>query len=813
MLSYIKKSIFTQLLFVIAGTSIFTALVSGIGHSLFTSHLLKTSMHKQVATALQLTTDYLEHNYTKALSDDLNVLRSSQSIDALLKLETNENAYRRLMVEQLLLSLSKNRDKLYHSARLISNDGKELAIIQSEQRIRHYNTIQSSPPTTLNLRISELFFKLKRAKAGAIIFSRPAFQEDKKLFLVGINISDIKGEHFRGAIVISFIMDDFIDYLKNFKVFDHAMIWLFTHTGETIFEVKAEKIANPYPYIFSTKKKPDNLLIYHSNKKEEHSLGNILKIVISLPPQIRTNLLQDSFIITALILIIIVTIACIIAYITAVNIIRPIRQLTDKSQKVAAGDLSVSIAITGENELSILARTFNLMVNELEEQHYELQSLAHKDTLTQLPNRRQFEEYLTSCIRNCQRASNKLSVIYIDLDQFKDTNDALGHPAGDKLICGVAKRLSTAIRQTDLVARLGGDEFAIIINPHKTRTDTEHIAKKILQNLNKPFSIDGHQVFSGGSIGISIYPDHGKDAITLVKNADAAMYKTKNMGRNSYQFYSANLTEKANERILLGSLIRKALESEEFEIHYQPKLSLDNEQLIGAEALFRWNNNEPHITTEKVFAIAESTGFVEKLDDWIINHVFQQIKIWTDKKIPLVPISVNISGMLMERNLVVDILKKALHTHTIDPKLIEIEITENYLISDYQQTQKTLEIIHALGIKVAIDDFGTGYSSLSYLKDMKADTLKIDRKFVVNAMENHSDKEIATAIVNLACSLNMHVVVEGIESSEQASFFRELGAHSAQGFLYAAPMPSKEFTHYLSEQLNYPSKQSKVIKL
>ena len=451
------------------------------------------------------------------------------------------------------------------------------------------------------------------------------------------------------------------------------------------------------------------------------------------------------------------------------------------------------------------------MIQELDEQRYELKSLANKDTLTQLPNRRKFEENLSEAVKTCSRTDQSIAIFYIDLDQFKDTNDSFGHPAGDKLIRDVSTRLSQTVRQTDLVARLGGDEFAIILNPHKTNADTERVAKKILAELNKPFTIEGHQIFSGGSIGISVYPEHGKDATELVKNADAAMYKAKSLGRNSYQFYSTNLTTKANERVVLGALIRNALQNNEFIIYYQPKVDLITKEVVGAEALLRWEHKNQLILPSKIIAIAEASGFIDSIDTWVLNTACLQIKQWQESQFTMIPISINISGRLLEKNKVVTILKQALHKHSVDPKWIEIEITENHLIGNHKQTQKTLKILHSLGLKVAIDDFGTGYSSLSYLKDLLADTLKIDRKFVVNAMTNNADKEIATAIVNLARSLEMQIVVEGIETEEQANFFSNLGAHCAQGYLYAKPMPTEEFIHYV-KKINNIKQSLRVIK-
>jgi diguanylate cyclase (GGDEF)-like protein len=799
MLSHIKRSIFIQLVIIIAGASIVSALASTIGHYFFTARIIESSIEQQMRSALQLTTDYLEGNYSEELRYDLKLLNSSNEVNALLSSTSNEHFIHQQNVEKLFLSFSRNRDNLYQSIRLIDISGNELAIIKNKKRYREYNSVISSPPTSSNLMIADLFLQLKNSTPGTILFSKPANEEGSKYFAVGIAKTDPDIGEFGGAIIVTFTLEEFTNYLNNFKIFGYSLIWVFTHSGEKIYEVKEENAINPFPFLYGNEKKPKDVLTYTSEKLTIDSIQHIIQVVIILPPEAKQALLRNLFIITTIILVTITSIGFFIALLTAKHIISPISHLTNLSQRVAAGDLNVRMPTRRKDEFGTLSQAFNIMIQELDEQRYELQSLANKDTLTQLPNRRQFEERLGTLVKSCDRNKVQIAIMYLDLDQFKDTNDSFGHPAGDKLIRDVSARLTETVRQSDLVARLGGDEFAVILNPHKTKSDTEYVAKKILSELNKPFIIENQQIFSGASIGISIYPEHGKTATELVKNADAAMYKAKNMGRNSYQFYSENLTEKANERVVLGALIRNAVSNDQFTLFYQPKINLTTKKVIGAEALLRWEDRGKIILPTKIIAIAEASGFIEKIDAWVLNTACRQIKAWENAQIPMVPISINISGRLLERNKVISLLKQTLYKHSLDPKWIEIEITENDLISNHQQTQQALQVIHSLGVKIAIDDFGTGYSSLAYLKDFLADTLKIDRKFIVNAMTNHADREIATAIVKLARALNMHVVVEGIETQEQEALFKELGAHSAQGYLYAKAMPVDKFLTYINE--------------
>lgn len=793
----LKKSILIQLVLIISGASIVAAIASTIGHYVFTARIIEDSIEQQMESSLELTTGYLEDNYSEELHYDLNLLNSSREVNQFLSSTTDEYLIHQQNVERLFLSFSKSRDTLYKSIRLIDISGNEIAIIKNKKRYRQFNTVISSSPTPTNLMISELFLELKNLPPGTVRFSRPAFEDGMAYFFVGIAKTDPDIGGVGGAIIITFTLEEFTEYLNNFKVFGNSLVWVFTHTGESIYRVNETTTLNPYPFLYEGEKKPDDFLIYTSEKLAPDSIQHIIQIAIALPPEAKKELLKNLLIITVLILFTITGISVSIAFLTAKRIVQPIRHLTTLSQRVAAGDFSVNMPVKGNDEISMLSQAFNIMIQELDEQRYELRSLANKDTLTQLPNRRQFEEHLSLLIKSCNRNEQSIAVIYLDLDQFKDTNDSFGHPAGDKLIKDVSVRLLKTVRKSDLVARLGGDEFAIILNPHKTRADTELVAKKILVELNKPFLIEKQQIFSGGSIGISIYPEHGRDATEIVKNADAAMYKAKNMGRNSYQFYSTNLTEKANERVVLGALIRNAIVNDQFSLYYQPKIHLSNKSIIGAEALLRWEHRGQTILPSKIIDIAESSGFIEKIDNWVLHRACIQIKTWEKAGIQLIPISVNVSGRSLEKNRIIDTLKQVLHKYCIDPKWIEIEITENHLISNHEETQKVLKVIHSLGVTVAIDDFGTGYSSLAYLKDLLADTLKIDRKFVVNAMKNHADREIASAIVKLARSLNMQVVVEGIETKEQENFFNSLGAQGAQGWLYAKAMPTEQFIEYL----------------
>ncbi|MFT6791351.1 MAG: HAMP domain-containing protein, partial [Cellvibrionaceae bacterium] len=487
MFSGFKSSILSLLALTIGGASVIAAIASTLGHYFFTAEVIQQSTDQQILSALELTTDYLEKNYTEKLKYDLKLIESSQEINFLISSSADEYLIHQLNVEKLLLSFSKNRSDLYRSIRLVGVSGSEIAIIEQQKRMREYNTITMSGKSQTINTMGELFLDLKSSKPGSILFANPVFENGETYYFVGLAKTDPDIGGFGGAVIITFTLDQFIKYLNNFKVFGYSLVWLYSSEGELIYRGDTEISIDPYPYIFKGEEKPDDLTILPdisslSDPKtdselkpssDRSSISSIVKTFIVFPPEARNQLLKNLGAVTALILTSIIFTSLLLAYIMAKRIVNPIRRLTYMSKKVAAGDFSVKMPVKGQDEISSLSQSFNIMTRELEGKRIELITMANMDILTKLPNRRQFDSDLIQSIRNCQRNEEAIAVIYVDLDQFKDTNDSFGHPAGDKLIQDVAKRLSSSVRQTDLVARLGGDEFAIILNQHKSRYHTE----------------------------------------------------------------------------------------------------------------------------------------------------------------------------------------------------------------------------------------------------------------------------------------------------------------------------------------------------
>ena len=435
---------------------------------------------------------------------------------------------------------------------------------------------------------------------------------------------------------------------------------------------------------------------------------------------------------------------------------------------------------------------------ELNERSLELDHLAHHDNLTKLPNRLLLSDRLDQTLKFAHRHNKKIAILFIDLDNFKKVNDSLGHSVGDVILQESAQRLNNCIRETDTVARLGGDEFTIIINDIKDNDIVTEIATKIIKALQEKFQIQGHDLYVTTSIGISIYPDDATSSEELLRNADAAMYKAKDGGRNTYRYYTEDMTQKAFEHILMESSLRYALEQNQLTVYYQPQVSAKNNQIIGMEALVRWQHPELGIVSPAQFIpLAENTGLIIQLGEQVFDISTKQMAVWMKDYQLTGRMAINLSGKQFQQAQLLEVLSEKLRNNNCKPEWIELEITENHVMDDPVKAIDTLQKLQDMGIEIAIDDFGTGYSSLSYLKRLPINKLKIDQSFVQDILDDEDDRIIIKSTISLAKNMNLNVIAEGVELKEQKDFLLDHGCDLIQGYYYSRPVPGKEMTDLL----------------
>uniref|UniRef100_UPI004055B83D EAL domain-containing protein n=1 Tax=Candidatus Electronema sp. TaxID=2698783 RepID=UPI004055B83D len=424
----------------------------------------------------------------------------------------------------------------------------------------------------------------------------------------------------------------------------------------------------------------------------------------------------------------------------------------------------------------------------------KLKNLLFYDPLTKLPNRALFVERLEQAMISSQSRDIPLALFCIDLDRFKNINDSLGHKAGDELLAQAAKRIRGGVRKSDVVARLCGDEFAVILSEIKFRESAEHLAKRLIHLLQQPFHISGEEVFINASIGISLYPDDGMEAETLIRNSDTAMHFAKDREHGSFQHFSSQMNERLMHRLNVEKHLRHAVDNEEFILYYQPKYSLEEGQIIGAEALVRWQHPvEGMISPAEFIPIAEETGIITALGAWCLRTACRQIKAWDQQGLGLRRVAVNISSRQFENRELLTLLKSTLRETGLDPALLELEITESAVMEDPALAVELLREIRQLGVRIAIDDFGTGYSSLAYLKKFPVNSIKIDQSFIADLVKDSDDAAIVASIIQMGRSLHLEVVAEGVETLEQLEFLREKKCHEVQGYYFSKPLPPDKF--------------------
>ena len=454
------------------------------------------------------------------------------------------------------------------------------------------------------------------------------------------------------------------------------------------------------------------------------------------------------------------------------------------SAVVALG--AVLIVLEDQREMSALASS-------------QVEQLAYYDTLTGLPNRSLFGDRLSVALAHANRHRYKLAILFLDIDRFKQINDSLGHTVGDRLLKIVSTRIRSAIREEDTVARFGGDEFTVLIHIIGKIEDAGKIAQKILDALKTPITIDERDFVVTSSIGISVYPLDGADGETLIRNADTAMYRAKDLGRNSYQFYAATMNHKALEALEIENGLRRALANNEFVLYYQPLVDVTSATVFGLEALIRWQHPELGLLRpDRFIPAAEQSGLIIAIGRWVLHEACKQAAEWHRRGHKVV-MAVNLSGRQFSDVDLINHIQDALASAGLKPEYLELEITEGYAMKDVQKAIQTLKQLKSIGVRIAIDDFGTGYSCLSYLKQFPIDTLKLDGSFVRD-LAAPEDAQIALGVIALAHSLKLKVIAEGVETISQLAFLKEHACDRLQGYLFSRPMPPANFDRFMNQK-------------
>jgi diguanylate cyclase (GGDEF)-like protein len=425
--------------------------------------------------------------------------------------------------------------------------------------------------------------------------------------------------------------------------------------------------------------------------------------------------------------------------------------------------------------------------------------LANFDPLTGLPNRSQLNDHLKHALSLAKRSNGHLALMFLDLDHFKDINDTLGHSIGDTLLIELAKHLSLLLRAEDTVTRLGGDEFILLL-PAVDAHGAAHVAQKLLDAIAESYWLELHDLTLTASIGIALYPEDGEDLETLSKSADAAMYRAKQEGRQCYRFFTPEMQAHSERNLLLVNALRHALERGQLRLHYQPQVSMQDGHIIGAEALLRWQHPElGSVSPAEFIPVAEVSGLILPIGEWVLRCAVRQAKAWLEAGFAPLIIAVNLSAVQFRHPDLPELITRILDEEGLPPEYLELELTEGVAMNNPQEAIAVMNNLHERGVRMSVDDFGTGYSSLSYLKKFKVYKLKIDQSFVRDISTDPEDKAIVSAIINLAKSLGLKTIAEGVETVAQQAFLREQGCHEMQGYLFSKPVPSEQFEALLKQ--------------
>ncbi|HEY9052101.1 MAG TPA: EAL domain-containing protein [Gammaproteobacteria bacterium] len=777
-------------------------------------------------------------NYETRVNNTISNIELFSQSSLLVKYVLTENAedrysllYRPL---QRLLNSYQNSYPEYYEIRIIMPDGEE-DFRQTTDNPNTNTDKESAPPVIQEMIISkqDVFTTIAINPSN----NKPALYVSKRMVLNDRSIDAAsKPPKLRGYLLVTVSLESLQQTIESTRLGKAGGLFITDNTGYVIFDpqnslnnmlVNVEQNLETHsnillPWLFNRlKTKTENLSTYKTDIDDQASffkgikLGEHLFLFARLPEdELQDKVAWLKNIVIAIVMTTILLTSFLIFSVIRYFILKPIQILDIAAHDIGHGKLDTPINIDRDDEMGSLAHSIREMSINLQQSDERVRYIAYHDTLTGLPNRLMFRDYLRHTIANAKRKQEKLAILFLDLDNFKWVNDTLGHHNGDIFLKEIADRLGHTMRDTDyiaqtsgdddadnIIARLGGDEFIILLPNIADNFIPSKVAARIIENMHSPVKLGSHNFSTGASIGITIFPDDSEDLDTLIKYADLAMYHAKENGKNNYQYFATNMNESLSIRIALEKQLNEAINNNEFLLLYQPKIEIATGNIVGAEALVRWNSPEMGmIFPDQFISIAEENGMILQLGEWILNEACRQNKVWQNAGLPSITIAVNVSSVQFSGYDLANIIESALKQHQLNPKLIEIELTESIFLDNLQRTAEILESIRSLGVEIALDDFGTGYSSLAYLRKLLIDNLKIDRSFI-NEIANSEDGEaVITAIISMAHAMRLKVTAEGVEDIHQLTFLREQQCDYVQGYYFYKPLAADDLGELLKQQ-------------
>ena len=773
---------------------------------------LYADMDNRVHTVDNLLTSHIE----KALSDIELIANNPILKDFVLEKDEDQ---RYMLWHGALLNVFANIQQTiprYYELRIVDENGREMVRrttidieneTENEAGTSWFNRIKGS-------KLPMSFSQTNPDDNSTVIYAtKPLILRDSKVEPIRTPPS------IRGYLIITAEITDIQRYINDIHPGKNGFMLALSDSGRILF--KPDRI-NPVPHVpfeqlFDIESSHLNIqdgdFIFLTHNKNGH-----IFFVSALPA-------HEFFAATSglAIIVLLVTLGTILAVSIVLysmmrkQVLHPIRYLNTLSRKIGAGNLNIRNEYKQADEFGDLAQAFEDMALGLKDSAEKIQFMAFHDSLTGLPNRAQFHQDMDQSMAQAKRTGDKFALLFVDIDDFKQVNDARGHVIGDNLLKAITQRVNDQLRESDRImsqstlnppnpdnpmfSRIGGDEFAILLSGIDDPLYAGTIAQRLIETIAKPFILDEHEIFVGASIGVSIFPEDSQSTDDLIKYADIAMYHAKSLGKNNYQFYTESMNRKIHEKLHIESRLRLAMEENRLHLMFQPQVSTESRTLSGLEALIRWNDPELGIVSPEIFIpIAEETGMILDIGEWVIHEACRQQAEWISQGLEPVTVSVNVSGKQFDCQNVSDILSSAINKYNLLPGHLGIEITESTAISEPKETAIKLKEISLKGIKISLDDFGTGYSSLSHLQTFSIDVLKIDKSFVSSLSQGQQSKDLTNAIVVIAHLLNMSVIAEGVETQEQLSILHGFQCDDIQGTMFSTPLKVEDIPALLNKR-------------